>query len=351
MNQTDILSMTLPEIAEAVQSMGEKTYRAGQIYSWLHEKHVTSFGEMTSLSLSFRQRLAERFRIPPLSAVQCLTSQRDGTRKYAFELEDGNIIESVLMHYRYGWSVCISSQAGCRMGCAFCASTLEGLARNLLPSEMLGQVYRIEEDLGERISHVVVMGTGEPLDNLDSLIRFLRLLTDGQAGGISRRNITVSTCGLVPAIDRLAEENLGVSLALSLHAPTDELRRRLMPIAKVYPIAECLAACDRYFARTGRRITYEYSLMRGINDAPEQADQLGRLLRGRSCLVNLIPVNPVPGKNYKRSDPKRVTCFQKHLENYGINATIRRSMGSDIDSACGQLRRKLSAQRKEASHE
>ena len=339
--KTDIKSMLPEELRDSLTEMGESAFRAGQIYLWLHQKQVTSVDEMTNLSLSLREKLKEKFRIPQLSVVQCQCSQLDGTRKYAFALDDGNIIESVFMPYRYGNSVCVSSQAGCRMGCRFCASTLDGLARNLSASEILEQVYAIQRDTGERISHVVIMGSGEPLDNLEEVIRFIRILSDEKGGGISQRNITLSTCGLVPKIRELAKEHLQVTLVLSLHAPNDALRQTMMPIANRYSIRECLDACSDYFRVTGRRISYEYSLVRGVNDSPRDAEELAAILKGRQAHVNLIPVNPIRERDYREPVPANVANFKKRLEKSGINVTIRRRMGADIDSACGQLRRKV----------
>ena len=336
----DIKSLLLPELEEQICRMGEKKFRAKQIYGWLHQQKAVSFAEMGNLPLSLRKKLEETCRIPSLKTAARQISALDGTRKYAFALEDGNIIESVWMQYHHGNSVCISSQVGCRMGCRFCASTLDGLARNLSASEMLEQVYAIQRDTGERVTNVVVMGTGEPLDNREQLVRFVRILSDENGGGISQRNITVSTCGLVPEIRKLAEEKLQITLVLSLHAPDDALRRTMMPIANRYTIAECLDACDDYFRETGRRISYEYSLVKGVNDSLTHADRLAVLLKGKNCHVNLIPVNPIRERDYREPLPESVSRFKKRLEIHGINATIRRRMGADIDSACGQLRRK-----------
>ena len=335
----DIRSMTRPELEEFVLALGEKKFRAGQLFSWLHEKRAESFDEMTNLSLAFRDILKDKSRLTTLKPVQTLVSQIDGTRKYLFELPDGNVIESVWMQYEHGNSVCISSQVGCRMGCRFCASTLDGCARSLLPSEMLEQVYRIAGDTDERVSNIVIMGSGEPFDNYDNVVRFLRLVTDEKGMNLSIRNITVSTCGLVPQIYRFAEEGLPVTLALSLHASTDEKRRELMPIANRFSLSEVLPACDHYFEKTGRRVSYEYSLVAGVNDSPEEAKELAHLLKGRNCHVNLIPVNPVKERDFRRSERGRILDFKNSLENYGINATIRREMGRDINGACGQLRR------------
>ena len=336
----DLRSMTIEEIKALMESWREKAFRAPQIFDWLHGKKVKSIGEMSNLPLALREKLEQE---TPLATLMLHTRQisRDGTRKYLFLLPDHQAVESVLMQYDYGNTLCISSQVGCRMGCHFCASTIGGLVRNLLPGEMLEQIYRVEEEAGLNINHIVVMGTGEPLDNLENLIRFIRLLSDPKGKNLSPRNITVSTCGLVPEIYKLAEEKLGITLALSLHAPEDALRQTMMPIARRYTIAETLAACDAYFRATGRRMSYEYSLVRGVNDMPQQAQALADLLKDRNCHVNLIPVNPVAERAYETSREESVARFQKILEKNGINATIRKKMGADIDGACGQLRRRL----------
>ena len=295
--------------------------------------------EMTNLPKSLKQKL-EAYPITALETVDVQISKTDGTRKYLFRLSDGNMIESVLMKYKYGNSVCISSQAGCRMGCRFCASTIGGLARNLLPSEMLDQIYRIQASIGERVSNVVVMGSGEPLDNYDNLLRFIHILTEEGGLHLSQRNLTVSTCGLVPKMYELAEEKLQMTLAVSLHAPNDEKRQELMPIAKKYSMDELLEACRNYFDKTGRRITFEYSLVAGVNDSEENARELAGRLKGLNCHVNLIPVNPVRERSFVRSTRQAVENFKINLEKCGINGTIRREMGSDIDGACGQLRKR-----------
>ncbi len=339
MDRMDIKSLTFEELSEQIHAMELPAYRTGQIYQWLHEKQAVSFDEMTNLPAALRGRLEERFELVVLKPVEVKVSAIDGTRKYLFALPDGNVIESVLMRYKHGNSVCISSQVGCRMGCRFCASTLDGLARNLRPSEMLEQVCRIGCDTGERISNVVVMGSGEPLDNYDNLLRFIRLLTDERGLNISQRNITVSTCGLVPQMLRLAEEDLQITLALSLHATSDATRRQLMPVANRYPLKEVLNACHTYFQKTGRRMTFEYSLVRGVNDSMQEADALARLLKDQRGHVNLIPVNPIKERDFVQSERKTVEAFKNQLEKSGINVTIRREMGRDIHGACGQLRR------------
>lgn len=335
----DLRSMYMEELEEYILSVNEKKFRAKQLFEWLHKKRAASFEEMTNLSASLRSKLAEETELVTLKPVQELISQIDGTRKYLFELADGNVIESVWMEYKHGNSVCISSQAGCRMGCRFCASTLNGLERNLTASEMLEQIYRISAMTGKRVDNVVIMGSGEPLDNYDSVIRFLHLITSTEAGGISKRNITLSTCGLVPRMYQLADENLGITLALSLHAADDETRKTLMPIARKYSLSQVLSACDYYFEKTGRRVSYEYSLVKGVNDTPKEAARLSSLLKGRNCHVNLIPVNPVEEREFQTVTREHARQFQNMLEKNGINATIRREMGRDIQGACGQLRR------------
>lgn len=335
----DIKALSLEELKEALQNMGEAAFRAGQIYDWLHKKLVTDFSEMTNLSEKLRKRLSEEFYIPTLEIVTVLTSKDDGTQKFLFRLSDNNVIESVLMRYEHGNSVCISSQVGCRMGCNFCASTIGGRIRDLTAGEMLEQVYHIQRHDGQRVSNVVVMGTGEPFDNFDNFCRFYERISDEKGLGISGRNITVSTCGLVPKIRELADRQYTLTLAVSLHSPTDELRQSFMPIARKYSIAEIMDACDYYFEKTGRRITFEYSLISGVNDSKECALALSRLLDGKNCHVNLIPVNPVKERDYKRTDAAWVSEFKNLLEKNRINVTIRRGMGRDIDAACGQLRR------------
>lgn len=336
---TDIKSMTLEELQELMESMGEKKFRARQIYGWLHQRLAISYDEMANLPKSLKKKL-EPYPVTALETIDVQISRIDGTRKYLFRLSDGNMIESVLMRYRHGNSVCISSQAGCRMGCRFCASTIGGLARNLLPSEMLDQIYRIQSSTGERISNVVVMGSGEPLDNYDNLVRFIHLLTAEGGLHLSQRNLTVSTCGIVPKMYELADEKLQMTLAVSLHASNDEKRQELMPIAKKYSIKELLKACRYYFEKTGRRITFEYSLVAGVNDTREDALELAGILKGMNCHVNLIPVNPVRERSFVRSGREAVENFKINLEKCGINGTIRREMGSDIDGACGQLRKR-----------
>ena len=339
-NKMDIKSLNMEELTAFVVGLGEKKFRGKQLYEWLHVRQAASFDEMTNLSKEFRERLKETCELVSLRQVDVQISAIDGTRKYLFALSDGNVIESVLMRYKHCNSVCISSQVGCRMGCRFCASTLDGLVRGLAPSEMLDQIYRISKDIGERISNVVVMGTGEPMDNFDNLLKFIELLTDENGLHISQRNLTVSTCGIVPRMRELADYKLAITLALSLHASNQKKRLSLMPVANKYEIHEVVDACRYYFAQTGRRVTFEYSLVGGVNDTDEDAAELSQLIRGMNCHVNLIPVNPIKERDYVQSDTESIQAFKAKLEKNGINVTVRREMGRDIDGACGQLRRK-----------
>ena len=337
--KTDILTRTIEELRTDMEAASEKSFRAKQIYEWLHVHHVKSFDEMTSLSKTLREKLDQRFKIPSLQTLEVLTSQIDGTRKYLFALEDGNVIESVMMRYSYGISVCISSQVGCRMGCRFCASTIGGRVRDLTASEMLCQITEISSQAGERVGHVVIMGSGEPLDNYDNLVRFLRIIGDPDGECLSLRDITVSTCGIVPNIYALADEGLPVTLALSLHAPTQEKRERLLPVSHKYRLPEVMDAMRYYFEKTGRRITFEYSCVEGENTSTEDAALLADLVRGMNCHINLIPVNPVEERSFRRPDRRDIEAFRGMLEKRGISVTIRREMGRDINGACGQLRR------------
>lgn len=332
--------MPYEEVEAYLVSIGEKRFRAKQLYQWMHVHGAASWEDMTNLPKNLREKLARDCDLISLRQIECQISALDGTRKYLFALEDGNMVESVLMRYHHGNSVCISSQVGCKMGCRFCASTIDGWLRNLTPSEMLDQIYRIGADTGERVSNVVVMGTGEPMDNFDNIITFIRLLTDENGLNISQRNVTVSTCGIVPGIRQLADLNLSITLAISLHAPTQKIRETMMPIAQKYSLDELMDACRYYYKITGRRITFEYALARGVNDSPEDARELAHLLHGLSCHVNLIPVNPIKERDYRETGHKAVEAFRGLLEKYGINVTIRREMGRDIDGACGQLRRR-----------
>ena len=339
MERIEIKSQSLPELKQTMESLGEKGFRAKQLYEWMHRKLADDFDEMSNLSKTLREKLKEHCTLTSLKVLEVQTSKIDGTQKYLFALEDGNVVESVLMKYKHGNSVCISSQVGCKMGCRFCASTIGGWTRNLLASEMLDQIYKIQKLSGERVSNVVVMGTGEPLDNYENLLRFIRMLSDENGLNISQRNITVSTCGIVPRMYDLAEEDLQITLAISLHASNQEKRAELMPIANKYSITEVLDACRNYFEKTGRRLTFEYSLVGGKNDSQEDARELAELIKGLNCHVNLIPVNPIKERDFVQSGKKVIEKFQNKLEKYQINVTIRREMGRDIDGACGQLRK------------
>ena len=343
----DITSLYQDELGEILRGAGEPAYRAGQLFSWLHQRQARSYEEMTDLPRSLREMLAVEYPIPEMCVRSELTSKIDGTKKFLFSLGDDNIIESVWMQYHHGNSVCVSSQVGCRMGCRFCASTVNGLARNLSAGEMLGQVYLIRKRTEARVDNVVIMGSGEPLENYENTLRFIRLLTDPAGTGLSTRSITLSTCGLVPEIRRLAGEQLGITLAVSLHAPTDAKRRSLMPVANRYPLAELMEACRAYSRTTGRRVTFEYSLIAGVNDSGEDARQLAKLLHGFPCHVNLIPVNAVRERKQRRPDHRATESFHKILEKCGINGTIRRALGADIEGACGQLRNRY-LERKQA---
>ena len=344
--KVDLKSLSLNQVCDFLQELGEPKFRGKQIYQWLHEKQVDSWDEMTNVSKSLREKLKENCTLTSLKKEAVQISKIDGTRKYLFLLEDGNVIESVLMRYKHGNSVCISSQVGCRMGCRFCASTLDGLVRGLRPSEMLDQIYQIGKDIGERISNVVVMGTGEPMDNYDNLLQFIHMRTDENGLNMSQRNLTVSTCGIVPRIRQLADEKLSITLALSLHASNQEKRKELMPVANSFEIHEVIDACKYYFEQTGRRVTFEYSLVGGVNDSEEDAKELSILIKGMNCHINLIPVNPIKERDYVSSNTQVVNAFKNKLEKNGINVTIRREMGRDIDGACGQLRKRyISAER------
>lgn len=335
----DIMNLDYEEMEEFIHSIGEKTFRAKQLYEWIHKKLVCSFDEMTNISKEFRASLDKKCTIESVRIIQ-IQKSKDGTRKYLMQLLDGNTVESVLMKYKHGNSVCISTQVGCRMGCKFCASTVGGLIRNLEPSEMLGQIYQIQHTTGERVSNVILMGIGEPLDNYENVVKFIKMLSDERGLNISQRNITLSTCGLAEKLTELVDKHLGITIAISLHAPDDVLRKEIMPVAKKYSIQDIIKACRYYIEQTGRRITFEYSLIEGVNDMPEHARKLAILLSSLNCHVNLIPLNPVNGRMGHRSSRANVERFKLMLEKKGINVTIRREMGSDIDAACGQLRNK-----------
>ena len=343
----DLKSMTLAEMIEAVRGLGEPAFRGKQIFTWLH-KGVTSFEDMSNLSKALRQKLDEQFYITAPEIVRKQQSQKDGTIKYLWKLRDGNCVETVLMRYHHGNSICISSEVGCAMGCAFCASTKGGLVRRLTPSEMVDQVLFSSLDSGLEISNIVLMGIGEPLDNYDTVLRFLELINSSEGMNIGMRHISLSTCGLVDRISRLAGEKLQLTLSVSLHAPTDEIRSQIMPVNRKYSVDVLLQACKEYFEKTGRRISFEYAMIRDVNDSKELAELLAKKLDGIAAHVNLIPLNNIEESPLKPSSRKTIMEFQKTLEDRGIPCTVRRTLGSDIDASCGQLRRKYEKSQKEA---
>ena len=337
----NIAAMTLEELTELIKGYDEPVYRAKQIFERIHGGNALSLEEITNIPKALREKLTgDGIDIFPVRILERLESKLDGTRKYIIGLHDGNVIESVLMEYKHGFSICISSQVGCRMGCSFCASTVDGRIRDLDAGEMLGQIYAIQKREGIRIHSLVIMGSGEPMDNFDNVVRFLTLISDPLGLNLSGRNITVSTCGLVEKMRELADMKFTLTLAVSLHSPTDELRQTFMPVAKKYSIAQIMDAADYYFEQTGRRVTFEYSLIKGVNDTPECAQELSKLLAGKNTHVNLIPVNPIKERKWERSSDNNVSAFKLMLEKNRINVTIRRGMGADIDAACGQLRRR-----------
>ena len=337
---TDLLSLPLEELTQWVtETLEEPKFRAKQIYQWLHQKQAKTFGEMTNLSAALREKLGEVGKIATVETELRLESKVDGTRKFLFRLEDGNCVETVWMEYRHGPSLCISTQVGCRMGCKFCASTLGGLVRDLTPGEMLGEVYEAQRQMGRPISSLVLMGIGEPLDNLQNVLAFLRILSSEEGQNLSLRHVSLSTCGLVDGIRTLMKERLGLTLSISLHGADDETRSGIMPVNRRYPISQLMEVCREYFQVTGRRISYEYALIDGVNDSEAKARELAGLLRGQNCHVNLIPVNPVAERETKRSSRAAVERFARLLGELGINATVRRELGSDIAAACGQRRR------------
>ncbi|MEG0943644.1 MAG: 23S rRNA (adenine(2503)-C(2))-methyltransferase RlmN [Angelakisella sp.] len=338
-NRTELSSLTLPALTAYMKGLGEPAFRAKQLYGWLHQKQVTTLDAMTNLSLPLRQKLSETGYITEVSTVTRLTSKLDGTNKFLLGLSDGNCVEAVWMEYKHGASLCISTQVGCRQGCTFCASTLGGLLRNLTAGELLGQIYEVQRQMGSQISSLVLMGIGEPLDNFDNVMDFLTILSSPEGQNMSLRHVSLSTCGLVPEIRRLMEKNLGLTLSISLHASESDTRSNIMPINRKYDITELMSACKDYFAATGRRISYEYALIAGVNDSEQQALRLAALLRGQNCHVNLIPVNPVAERGTMRSGREAVERFAATLTKRGINATVRRELGGDINAACGQLRR------------
>lgn len=325
-------------LAGLLAEMGQPAFRAKQVFGWLHQKRVDDFEQMTNLPAKLRQELAAGWDIA-MPAVRQKQVSADGTVKYLLALPDGNLIEAVLMQYLHGNSLCISSQVGCRMGCRFCASTQGGLVRGLTAGEMAGEVYAAMADSGERISHIVLMGIGEPLDNFDNVMDFLAIITHPEGQNLSMRNISLSTCGLVPAIEKLAEKRLGLTLSVSLHGASNDVRGGMMPVNDAYPVQALVNACRAYQTKTGRRISFEYAMVRGVNDSPEDAKQLATLLRGMGAHINLIPVNPVDGSPYGASDTQNIHAFKETLQKLGMNATVRRRLGTDISAACGQLRR------------
>ena len=345
----EIKSLTIDELKTALKEMGEKPFRAGQIFKWLHEG-VESFEEMSNLSKDLRARLAENFLLTVPEVARKQVSRVDGTVKYLWRLRDGNCVESVLMHYEHGVSVCVSTQVGCRMGCKFCASGLNGRTRSLSAGEILDEILFMQKDSGEKVSNIVLMGTGEPLDNYDNVLKFLHLVSCPEGINIGQRHISLSTSGIADRIEMLAREKLQITLALSLHASNQEKRLQLMPVANKYDIKEAVDACRYYFEQTGRRITFEYSLVAGVNDTAEDAAELAELVRGINCHINLIPVNPIKERSYRQPDDGAVHAFQKKLERNGLTVTVRREMGRDIDGACGQLRRKHMHKEQEMEH-
>lgn len=337
---TDIKSLTFDELNSEITSIGLPKFRTGQIYSWLHEKGVDSFDEMTNLSKDLREKLKQNYFIPSIKIEDKYVSKIDSTVKYLFKLYDGEYVEAVIMKYKYGYTICISSQVGCKMGCRFCASTLAGFKRNLLPSEMESQLHSAQKDLNIRISHIVLMGIGEPLDNYENVIKFIKTVNNDKGLNISMRDITLSTCGIVPKIYDLANEQMPITLTLSLHAPNDKIRSSMMPVNDKWGVDEAIAACKKYAEKTGRRVSFEYTLINGVNDTEECAKELASKLAGMLCHVNLIPVNDVEERGNVRSTDKSIKNFCEALYSLGINATIRRTLGSDINASCGQLRRK-----------
>lgn len=335
----DIKSLSFDELKEEIIALGEKSFKAGQIYSWLHKKGVCDFDEMTDISKDLREKLKKSYDIYNCSIEKKLVSVYDSTVKYLFRLHDGELIESVVMKYKYGYTICVSSQVGCKMGCTFCASGIAGFIRNLAPSEILSQIYTAQKDLDIRISHIVMMGVGEPLDNFDNVMKFLSMVSDEKGINIGMRNISLSTCGVVSGIKKLMEKKLQLTLSISLHAPNDTIRSQTMPVNNRWGVDELLKECREYTKQTSRRISFEYAMISGVNDSDECAAELGKKLKGMLCHVNLIPVNSVKERDYKKSSDNKMQGFIKVLQKYGINVTVRRTLGSDINASCGQLRR------------
>ncbi|WP_279230295.1 23S rRNA (adenine(2503)-C(2))-methyltransferase RlmN [Thermohalobacter berrensis] len=347
MNKIDLKSFNLEELKKLMVEIGEKSFRGQQIFNWIHQKNVESFQDITVLSKELRDKLENKYKITNLKIFKRFDSKIDNTKKYLFLLEDGNIIESVMMEYKHGVSVCLSTQVGCKMGCTFCASTKDGLIRNLTTGEILDQVYKIQKDLNIKVSNIVLMGSGEPLDNYENVLKFLRIINHKHGQNIGYRHITLSTCGIVPNIYKLADEKLPITLSISLHATNDNERKKVMPITYKYSISEVIKACKYYIEKVNRRVTFEYTLIKGVNDTKENAKKLANLLKGMLCHVNLIPLNPIKEVDYRSSNKKSVKNFKRELENRGIKATIRREMGRDINAACGQLRRKYMESKKD----
>ena len=342
MSKNCISSYTPEQLTALMKELGQPAFRAKQIFHWLHQKLVTEFSAMTDQPKALLAKLEEGYYIAA-PAIARRQQSKDGTVKYLFALEDGNCIETVIMRYHYGVTACVSTQVGCRMGCRFCASTQAGRVRNLEAGEIAAQIYTAQKDVGERISHIVLMGIGEPLDNFDNVMDFLSIISSPDGVNIGMRNISLSTCGVAPMIDKLAEKKLQLTLSISLHAPNDKMRSKMMPVNDAYPVAQLIAACRRYQQTTGRRVSFEYSMVRGVNDSPATARELAALIRGMGAHVNLIPINPVDGSPYSATDAENVKRFQSLLTDLGVNATVRRRLGSDISAACGQLRREEAA--------
>lgn len=338
MSKIDIMSLSLEELENELVRLGEKKFRAKQIFQWLHQKRVFSFDEMTNISVQLRALLNQCFCIKSLFIAKRLESCIDNTVKYLYRLSDGNFVETVLMKYNYGYSICVSTQVGCKMGCRFCASAIAGYVRSLEPSEILMQIYETEKDAGIRVSGIVLMGIGEPFDNYDNVVKFFRLVSSPEGNNLSLRHVTVSTCGIVPKIYELAKLKLGLTLSVSLHSADDERRSEIMPVNNTYNIDELIKACRHYVDETGRRVTFEYAVIDDVNSSKADADKLADLIRGINCHVNLIPVNRVKERSYKTAR-EGVEKFAEYLQKRGINATVRRTLGSDIEAACGQLRR------------
>lgn len=349
MNPTDIRSMTVEELKRALLQASQPSYRVSQVYAWLQKKGVSDFDEMTDQPKAFREFLREHFSVLGCDIEKRLVSAYDETVKYLYRMHDGALVESVLMRYKYGYTLCVSSQIGCKMGCSFCASAIGGFVRNLAPSEMLGQIHAAQRDRNVRVSHIVLMGMGEPLDNFDNVLRFLQLATDEKGLNLSMRNLSLSTCGIVPGIEKLLDYHLQLTLSVSLHAPNDMIRSRIMPVNRRWGVDELLNACRRYAEKTSRRISFEYAMIQNVNDSDDCAMELARRLRGMLCHVNLIPANEVRENDYRRSPRERLERFAHILEQQGIQVTIRRTLGADINASCGQLRRGYLSRQREGN--